>query len=817
VSRQRLGRHLYSRSRTIFERNLMERCFRALMIWFLSVWHDLSQRQLGLRSGISEKRLSNLLRRDEIPDEDYERLLAATRSEPAEIQVVTGCIEGLQAVARNRDLSAGEQEEVECGVREAARLLRATLREIALRSRSMPAFDGYPRPADLEAARWLAGMQWSLLESMTEEQQLAVVRRVREFQNWALMEKVCDESEVQASRDLDRAAFLARLAEEVAERVRGPEEWRSSARGYAVGHAANVTRVIGDLKGARTGLEGAKRLWGAGSDPDHVLDPGRLLDLEASLCRANRRFEDALACLDEAFPVSRRPAHILIKKGFTLEAVGEYKRAIEALVQAGPLVEREGDARLQYMQRFNLAVNYSHLGAFHEACNLLGQVREAAAERGDENEMIRVIWLEGRIAAGLRRVEEARDLLEQASRKFASRKMWYDVALAELEVMVLLLEEGRTADIKAVARGLAEAFKVRGVHREALAALQLLEEAVQRDEATSELAIRVLRFLFQARHDHSLRFTRSGAFAAAAGVHSAPLVDLERGGGGTAAAGVPPAAGIEGRSAPQRGEKSPELVEEDRPAGSRDQEGGGEGDSGEIWTHRRVSSAAPASGLRDPGGPRLSGMLRQSDTKNPIPRGVDRPMKKENRIVRLARALAGKSQERFGEEVRVAPKMIGAYEAGDRTPGAETTERVAAGAGLTVRDAEDILRFADTLARPRSRNGQTAADLRDDLTALVSRFHERVLRLPLPQGSSLSKDGRSTEDLWRLLADLTEDQRSAVVTAGRPFQSQSLAARFRAESEAEATRDPERAASLARTAERIVELVAGTEESTGSV
>jgi tetratricopeptide (TPR) repeat protein len=794
----------------------MERCFRALMIWFLSVWRGLTQTQLGLRSGIQGKRVSRLLQRDEIPDEDYETLLAATRSEPAEIQVVTGCIEGLQAVARNRDLSAGEQEEVECGVREAARLLRGTLREIALRSRSMPAFDGYPRSADLEAARWQAGMQWSLLEILTEEQQLAVVRRVREYQNWALMEKVCAESVVQASRDLDRAAAVARLAEEIADLVRGPEGWRNTVRGYAAGHGANVARVIGDLKGARADLDAAKRRWLSGSDPDHVLDPGRLLDLEASFCCSERRFDEALARLDEAFPVSHCPARILIKKGFTLEVMGEYEQAVETLLKSEPLMEGEADARLQYMQRFNLAVNYSHLGAFAEARSLLDQVREAAAGRGDDNEMFRVIWLEGRIAAGLRRPQEARGLLEQAGRAFASRKLWYDVALAQLEITILLLKEGRTAEIKAVAQELAEVFRSQGVHREALAVLKLFAEAVQRDEATAELARRVLCFLFRARHDQGLRFTASGAFATV-GVHPTAVVDLGSDGGGASAVGVHSAAMVEGRPAPDRGEKSPELVKENRSAGSRDQEGGGEGDSGETWTHWRISSAAPASGLRDPGGPRLPGMLRQDATKNPTPRGVDRPMKKGNRIVRLARALAGKSQERFGEEVRVAPKMIGAYEAGDRTPGAETTELVAAGAGLTVRDAEDILRFADTLARPRSRNGQTAADLRDDLTALVSRFHQRVLRLPLPEGSSLFKDGRSTEDLWRLLADLTEDQRSAVVTASRPFRIQTLAARFRAESETEATRDPERAASLARTAERIEELVGGPEESTGSV
>ena len=45
------------------------------------------------------------------------------------------------------------------------------------------------------------------------------------------------------------------------------------------------------------------------------------------------------------------------------------------------------------------------------------------------------------------------------------------------------------------------------MHREALAALQLFQEAAERDEATAELARRVLGYLFRARYDQGLRFT----------------------------------------------------------------------------------------------------------------------------------------------------------------------------------------------------------------------------------------------------------------------------------------------------------------------
>jgi len=84
--------------------------------------------------------------------------------------------------------------------------------------------------------------------------------------------------------------------------------------------------------------------------------------------------------------------------------------------------------------------------------------------------------------------------------------MWYDVALALLEIAVLLLEVGRAADVKALALDLAQVFQANGVHREALAALRLFQEAAGRKEATAELARRLLAYLFRARHDEGLRF-----------------------------------------------------------------------------------------------------------------------------------------------------------------------------------------------------------------------------------------------------------------------------------------------------------------------
>lgn len=486
----------------------MPRSLRSLTISFLAFWKGLSQKQVGKGAGMSQKKVSYHLREGNLEDEGlFSRLLRGVRARPVEVEITTACLENLAALEEDSELKPEERALVETGVLEASRILREEITKLVLRSREVPRLDVYPGSGNLEAARWHAGELWKVLEPFPEDERIARVRERSEYWSWALVERVCEESVVQASRKVERAASLACLAQEIADRVQGPDFWRNRVQGFAAAHAANALRVAGELKEAETLLERAKELWGAGEDPEEVLDPGRLLDLEASLCRDQRRFEEALVLLDAALRVGRCPERYLIIKGFTLEVMGEYGRAVEVLFQAKPLVQGRRDGRLFYMLHFNLAVNLCHLTRYIEAAELLQQVRDLVTERGDQSELIRVVWLEGRIAAGLSRVEEGRKLLEQALREFAIRKMGYDVALASLELAVLLLESGRTAEVKDVTRGLAMVFESKGVHREALAALQLFQEAVEREEATAKLARDVLEFLFRARYDQGLQFT----------------------------------------------------------------------------------------------------------------------------------------------------------------------------------------------------------------------------------------------------------------------------------------------------------------------
>jgi len=374
--------------------------------------------------------------------------------------------------------------------------------QLVQRLLSLPPRPAPPRNEDRLQAR----EQLPRLAKLTPDQRAAVVRLGRDYHAWAICIEAGEASAETASRSIEEASGLAEMAGEFASLVEGPPGWPVAVKSHAVAYRANALRCVGKLKEARAAFDEAKRLAKAGSDPYGVLDPGRLFDFEASLCRAERRFKPALKLLDDAVAVGRCPARALINKGFTLEVMGEHEQAVKALREAEPHVEREAGTRLSYMWRYNLAINLAHLSRFEEATEHLHAVRQLATERGDEIELIRVLGLEGRIHAGLGRRAAARFYLEQAIGQFEAKKMWYDVALARQELAGLLLDEGRTAEVKALTPALAAAFEAEGVHLEALKALRLFQEAVDREQATADHARRVLRFLFRAQHDPALRY-----------------------------------------------------------------------------------------------------------------------------------------------------------------------------------------------------------------------------------------------------------------------------------------------------------------------
>ena len=122
--------------------------------------------------------------------------------------------------------------------------------------------------------------------------------------------------------------------------------------------------------------------------------------------------------------------------------------------------------------------NLASAGRFAEARELLPEVETLCRSAGSRLDEIRLRWVAGRIAAGLGDRTGARQAFDGARREFAARGMAYDAALVSLELAVLLIENGQTAEVRELAEEIAEIFRARDVHRETLAALAVFQAAV---------------------------------------------------------------------------------------------------------------------------------------------------------------------------------------------------------------------------------------------------------------------------------------------------------------------------------------------------
>lgn len=460
-----------------------------------------SQRELADAAGVRPATISDLERGKKVPTlRQLERMAGIMGFPPATVARTLAYVdEARQALGpaspgdlagRIGDIAGEFSREMEDFLRTG--LTRLTTETMALQERCRATF------------------LWERLRGYGTEERRAVIQESEDFRSWALCELLCEESEKAAADSPGKALELAGLALTVAGRVPGEAGWRSCLQGYAWAFLGNARRVGGDLHGADEAFARSAELWQAGAlAGPKLLDESRLLDLEASLRREQRYLPEALALLDLALAVGGEAARgrILIKKAKTLEELADYEGAVLALRQAAPRVDREGDPRLFLCLQFNLCVNLYFLGRPADAAPLLPEVFELTARLGNDLDGLRLRWLEGRIAAGLGRAEEAADTLRQVRAEFASRGIAYDMALATLELSALLLTQpGKAPEVKALARHMAPVFQAQGVHREALAALAVFRKAAEEETLTGARVQEILSFLYRAQKNPDLRF-----------------------------------------------------------------------------------------------------------------------------------------------------------------------------------------------------------------------------------------------------------------------------------------------------------------------
>jgi tetratricopeptide (TPR) repeat protein len=332
------------------------------------------------------------------------------------------------------------------------------------------------------------------------------------YRSWAFCDLLLDAAREWGFQDPSRAVELSRLGVEIATRL-DPAAYGKTrvydleARAWA--GLGNAQRIRADLRSAEESFGTAERLLKKGTgDP---LEMARILLLKSSLRGHQQRFREAFRLLDRAAAIGRRlgDSHlcgrILILRGFLLGISNDPEAAIPCLTEGISTVGPSAEPRLLVSARHNLVLFLFECGRSDEAVQLLEPLRPLHHQVGDRMSLLRLRWLEGKIAVSRHEYRQAEEILRDVRRELIERELDFEVALLSLDLAQLYAFQGRSAELRRLTEEMLPIFKSRNIHREAIAALLLFGKAAEMEQVTLGLIREVSSYLKDCHAGSGLR------------------------------------------------------------------------------------------------------------------------------------------------------------------------------------------------------------------------------------------------------------------------------------------------------------------------
>lgn len=312
--------------------------------------------------------------------------------------------------------------------------------------------------------------------------------------SWGLCEALLEKSRELRHSSRTEMLQMANLARLAADRLNASvygKEQRTDMQARSWAELSNAWRVNDDLAQAEAAMACALEMRALGTgDP---LLYARIADLDASLLCDQRRFKEAFRMLDTALAIHRRHSdshevgRVTVLKGLYTGYAGKPEEGLQLLVQGLSLIDRARDAKLVFHTLHNILLLRVDLGEYEEAQRQLQRMRPLYAAHAAWLDMVKLHRLEGEIAAGLGDLVTAEATFQQVRQDLNDADLAYQAALISLDLAGVWLRQGRTAEARALAVELVASFRAVGVEREALSALYMLQDALERDQATLEI------------------------------------------------------------------------------------------------------------------------------------------------------------------------------------------------------------------------------------------------------------------------------------------------------------------------------------------
>ncbi len=160
---------------------------------------------------------------------------------------------------------------------------------------------------------------------------------------------------------------------------------------------------------------------------------------------------------------------------------------MQILAQGLAAIDRDRDPRLSFHALHNILLFRVELGEFEEARRQLQRMRPLYDRHAGPNEWVKLRGIEAKITAGLGDLPRAEALFREASHDLDVAGLGYQAAIIALDLAAVCLQLGKKSEVQPLVAKVVTTFRSLGVEREAMAALLMLTEAVERDQATLEL------------------------------------------------------------------------------------------------------------------------------------------------------------------------------------------------------------------------------------------------------------------------------------------------------------------------------------------
>jgi tetratricopeptide (TPR) repeat protein len=356
-------------------------------------------------------------------------------------------------------------------------------------------------------------MKELLGQTLSARRHLRVANSPR-FHNPFLCELLLEKGREVVFHDFAEGLELARLAVAVAESLTegscASAEVRDGLWCRAVAQLANALRVGGRHEEAELAFRPVETL--IREERIGLQDLARILDLRASLHRDLRQFDEAAHLLDRVSGIYQKLGlwnllgRALMQRSAISGEIGDLETEMNLLRRALDLIDPNEEPRSFLVARHNLILSLNQSGRSREAFALLFHTRPLYFKMGDRMSLLRLRWLEGLVAAGLGRLEQAEVAFREVRDAYSLLSLDYDAAMVSLELAGVYIRQGRAAEVLHLADEMLSVFTARDIHREALKAIAYLSSAARLEEIGIAVVQEVSGFLEKARANPTLQF-----------------------------------------------------------------------------------------------------------------------------------------------------------------------------------------------------------------------------------------------------------------------------------------------------------------------